>query len=396
MSIAPQVLTNLKSKVCEFVDRHSGEITALSLAIHEAKELGLQEFKSSAYLADFLRSFDLDVETGIAGLPTAFRAAAAGPVAKPTIALLAEYDALPGVGHACAHNIIGASAAAAGAALASLGGDLPGTILVFGTPAEETAGGKIPIAQAGFFADVDAVLMDHPLSGESKMGGSSLATHSFRIAYHGKPAHAAASPQQGVNALDAACIFLHAVGLLRQHVTEDVRMHGIIVKGGEASNIIPDHVEINYLARAAKRSTLDGVAERIKCCIEAGAVATGCTFDLVERRGYDPVKPNRVMDRVLRSAFAAAGIEIGEEALDLRGSTDLGQVSQLVPQACAYPSIAPAEVAGHSSEMAAAAASPEGHRVLLASAKALAMATLDLMASPDTLAAAWKEFREHE
>jgi amidohydrolase len=381
---------------CNFIESHGDEIVSLSLAVHEAKELGLQEFKSSQYLADFLKRHNLQVETGIAGLPTAFRAAAAGYTAKPLIALLAEYDALPGVGHGCGHNIIGASAAAAGAALAALGADLPGSVWVLGTPAEETAGGKIPIAQAGCFENVAAVLMEHPISGESRMGGTSLATHSFRITYHGKPAHAAASPQAGVNALDAACIFLHAVGLLRQHVTEDVRMHGIIAKGGEAPNIIPDHVEVGYLARAAKRSTLDGVAAKVKGCIEAGALATGCSFDLIERRGYDPVKPNRVMDEVLRSAFAAAGIDIGADPLNLRGSTDLGQVSQLVPQACAYPSIAPDSVAGHSSELAAAAASPEGHRVLLASAKALAMAALDLMAKPELLEAAWKEFRGNE
>lgn len=397
LSANEDMLNALKSRVGARVEAIADEIIALSLKIHDAKELGLEEFKSAGYLAEFLTKHGMAVETGIAGMPTAFKAAFEGAGRqKPLIAFLAEYDALPAVGHACGHNIIGASAAGAGAALAALGADLPGAVWVLGTPAEENAGGKIPMAKSGMLEPVDGVFMNHPTTGESRIGGTSLAIHSFRITYKGKPAHASGSPHEGINALDAACIFLHAVGLLRQHVTEDVRLHGIITKGGDATNIIPEHVELRYLARGSKRSELDTVAVKVKRCIEAGALATGCTVEITENRSYEPVKTNTVMSAVLQANFDAVGFDINPEPRHAKGSTDLGEVSQVVPQACANVSIGPATVIGHSQEFAAASASAEGHKALLASAKAMAMAALEVMMKPELVQAAWTEFREKE
>ena len=384
----------LKSKIGQFVDQISGELVELSLRIHDEPELGHQEFKACGHLTQFLSKHGLGVTTGSAGLPTAFKATFAGLKTKPNVAFLAEYDALPEIGHACGHNIIGVSAAGAGAALASLGCDLPGSAWVLGTPAEETAGGKVTMVQQGLFSEVDAVMMMHPTAGESRMGGTSTATHGFTIRYKGRPAHAAGAPQKGINALDAATIFLTSVGLLRQHVPEEVRMHGIITKGGDAANIIPELTEIRYLARAKSRPVLDEVVERVKACIQAGAIATGCEVEVQDRHGYEATKHNKVMARVLSENYAAAGIDVNPEPRDGKGSTDLGNVSQVVPQACAYPAIAPDTVAGHSRELCEAAGSAEGHKVLIASAKAMAWAAIDLMLDPRTVEQAWEEFRK--
>lgn len=387
-------INQLKQRVGTFVDGISSEIIDLSLRIHAEPELAFQEVKAAGYLTDFLKQHGLDVELGTAGMPTAFKAVYKGSSARPVIAFLAEYDALPHVGHACGHNIIGASAAAAGAALASLGKDIPGVAWVLGTPAEEGGGGKVIMVEKGVFDDVDAVMMDHPSSGESLMGGSSTAIHSFLIRYKGKPAHAAGSPHHGINALDAATIFFTCIGLMRQHVPEEVRLHGIITRGGEAANIIPEYTEIRYIARAKSRGVLDTVIRKIKGCIEAGAVGTGCQVEVEEKKGYDATKHNTVMARVLRENYERAGIPMDSRPRDGKGSTDLGNVSHVVPQACGYPAIAPATVAGHSHEFCQASASEEGNKVLIASAKALAWAAIDLMLKPELLEAAWKEFRE--
>jgi amidohydrolase len=384
----------LKERAGAYVDSIKDELIALSLRIHEKPETSFQEFSAQQNLTAFLTKHGLAVENGTAGMATAFKAAFTGHKEKPLIAFLGEYDALPQLGHACGHNIIGSAAAGAGAALASLGKDLPGAIWVLGTPAEEGGGGKIPMVEQGLFKDVAAVMMMHPTTGESLMGGTSTATYSFMIEYKGKPAHAAGSPHQGINALDAASIFLHAVALVRQHVPEEVRMHGLITRCGEAVNIIPEFSEVRYLMRANSRQVLDTVVEKVRACIQAGAIATGCSVTISEKRGYDATLPNATITNVLRENYGAAGIPMKQLPRTGKGSTDLGNVSQVVPQACGYPAIAPATVAGHSREMCAASASPEGHKVLIASAKALAWAAIDLMDNPATLDSAWAEFRE--
>jgi metal-dependent amidase/aminoacylase/carboxypeptidase family protein len=183
---------------------------------------------------------------------------------------------------------------------------------------------------------------------------------------------------------------------MRQHVKEEVRLHGIITRGGEASNIIPEETEIRYMARAKSRAVLDDAIEKVKRCIQAGAVGTGCSVEVEERKGYEATRHNSTLAAVLRDNYIRAGIEMAPEPRDGKGSTDLGDVSQVVPQACAYPAIAPSSVAGHSHEFAQAAASPDGHRVLLLSAKAIAWAAIDIMSDPAILDAAWKEFDSKE
>lgn len=388
--------SELKEKIYRACEELRDELIYISSEIHKNPELAFQEHKACELLTSFLKKEGFQVTKGVAGMETAFSASAAFGSGKPVIAILAEYDALPEVGHACGHNIIGTSAVGAGAALkrALEGVGVSGTVLVLGTPAEEGGGGKVIMVNAGVFRDVDAALMVHPTSGPSKIGGRSLATRSFVISYYGKPAHAAGSPTEGINALDAANIFFHAVACLRQHVSEDVRMHGIITKGGDAVNIIPEHTEIKYLVRSYSQKTLAHVSERVKECALAGAQATRCRVEIQEKDGYKARVPNKVLADVFRANLRALGEHILDAIVDGKGSTDFGDVSRAVPSCNAYVSIAPEGVAGHSREFCQASISQKGHEALLLSAKAMAATALDLMTDASLLHQARQEFEK--
>ncbi len=389
-------MEDLKARVCSVIDDLSSEFIETSHQIHENPELAFKEFKSAKILEALLAGHGMTVESGVAGMPTAFKAwATTGPGsasgAGPTIAILGEYDALPGVGHACGHNIIGTSAAAAGIALVKALGDIPATIIVFGCPAEEGGGGKIIMVREGLFKGVDAAMMTHPLPGESMIGGPNLATASFVVKYFGKAAHAAASPHEGINALDAVMIAFTAISYLRQQVTEDVRMHGFIAHGGEATNIIPEYVEARYLVRAEKRVTVDKISERVRHCFEAGALATGARLEITEGMRYSERVVNHTLADLMRANLRALGIPVKDEIQKVRGSTDFGEVSQVVPAVNAYLGIAPETVASHSREMALASKSPAGDKGLLDAAKAMAMTATDLICGPALLKRAQDE-----
>lgn len=387
-------LSDLKAKVSQVVDEMRDELVSLSLEIHRNPELAFNEKKAAAWLSGFLERKGLDVKRNIAGMETDFSGTFVSGQGGPAIAILGEYDALPEVGHACGHNIIGTSAVGAGAALKKVleGTGIPARILVLGTPAEEGGGGKVFMVDEGVFKDVDVALMIHPTSGMTKIGGRSTATHGFFFDWHGKPAHAAASPTEGVNALDAANIFFHAVACLRQHVPEDVRMHGIITKGGDAANIIPEHTQVRYILRSYSMKTIARIAEKVKDCARAGAVATGCTLEIQEKDGYKVRIPNKVLSRLFVDNMRICGEEVLDEISDSKGSTDFGDVSCAVPACNAYVSIAPEGVAGHSREFCQASASERGMAVLIISAKSLAYTALDLIVDPSLVAKAREEF----
>jgi len=384
----------LKKRAGDAVDSLSQTLRKISEDIHRNPELAFREYKAANWLASFLEGEGFKVQRSAAGMETAFIAEYVSAEGGPTVAILAEYDALPGVGHACGHNIIGTSAAGAGAALkrALSGTRLPGRVLVLGTPAEEGGGGKALMVKAGVFKDVDAALMVHPTSGLSRIGGRSLATHSFQFDYYGKPAHAAGSPTEGINALDAVNIFFHAVACLRQHVPEDVRMHGMITMGGDAVNIIPEHTQVRYLARSYSLKTLASVVERVKQCAKAGALATGCRLEIQEREGYLARIPNLAISEAFIANLRALGEEVLPGVVDSKGSTDFGDVSREVPACNAYIRIAPEGVAGHSREFCEAAGSAEGAAALYLSAKSMAFTAIDLLTAPELLARAKEEF----
>lgn len=411
-------LEEAKKAAARAVDGLAPVIKAASREIHDNPELGLVEFKASALLTGLLEGCGYTVRRGVAGLDTAFVATspwpprggsvepadgAAGlcparPGPFPTVALLAEYDALPGVGHGCGHNFIGAASVGAAMALAGVAADsdpFPGSLRVVGCPAEEGAvdgaGGKVALVEAGVFDDVDAALMVHPGSADS-LSGRSTCRVALEVSFRGKAAHAAGAPHEGINALEAVLQTLNAINALRQHLPGTVLVHGIVARGGDAPNVVPDDGIIRLYVRAPDPDGIEPAVEKVKNCARGAAMATGCQVSFREfARSYLNLVPNRPLDEVFARNMAALGRPPARSASDGRGtgSTDMGNVSHVVP--AIHPYVAITRQLGappsHSREFAAASVSPEGEEALIVAAKALAMTCLDLLLSPETLQA---------
>jgi amidohydrolase len=389
----------LKRRACDAVDRWAGELVETADWIRANPELGHQEYQASKRLTEMLRTAGANVEMGTAGMDTAFKAVLAGSGAGPTIAVLAEYDALPKLGHGCGHNLIATSALGAGLALTEVLGDLEGSVWVLGTPAEESAapnaGGKVHMVRAGIFDDVDASIMFHPAAETTMSDERSLAARGFEFYFHGKAAHAAGAPEDGINALDAVVAMYNAVSMLRQQVRSDVRIHGIILAGGAAANIIPDYAAIRYRTRADDADYLEGVVQRVIACAEGAARASGCRLEWTEYMPpYENTVPNTVLMRLMKSNLESLGLEVqSTRRRTSRGSTDFGNVTRVVPGVEARIAITEDwDVPGHSLEFEKAAGTDRGRQAMLAAAKGLAMTAIDLLGRPETLAEAKQVF----
>jgi len=382
---------DLKLEVGGRVDEQRDALLKLSLNIHDNPETGFKEERASGWLTAYLAQSGFRIEKGIGGFPTAFKAIYGG--GKPVIALLAEYDALPELGHACGHNIIAASStgAAVGSKLAV--DRYGGTVLVFGTPAEELFGGKISMLKAGVFDGIDAAMMVHP-GVHNAATNSALACQGIDLQFFGKAVHAAAFPDRGINALDAMLLAINGINSLRQHIQERARIHGIITNGGEAPNIVPGHTAASFLVRAPDCESLEELKSRFLKCFEGAATATGARLEYKWAEVvYEPMNNNIV----LASLFAQNLESLGRKVEPLGsyfpfGSTDVGNVSQVIP--AIHPSIAVAtpDVLLHSAEFVPAGISEAGHQGLMDAAKALAMTVTDLLAEPENMAAAKAEF----
>ncbi len=383
----------LKQRVCEAVDRRAPELIETADWIHAHPEIGHQEVEASKRLAGMLEGAGIPVEMGTAGMATAFKAVlGAQAAARPRVAILAEYDALPGLGHGCGHNLIGTSAIGAGLALKEVVPDLPGSIWVLGTPAEESAapnsGGKVHMVNAGVFNDVDAAIMFHPGTETAVTLDRSLAARGFEFYFHGRAAHAAGAPEEGINALDAVVLMYNAISVLRQQVRSDVRIHGIILSGGAAANIIPDYAAIRYRTRADDSEYLEDIVQRVVACAEGAARATGCTLEWKEYMpGYENTMPNQVLLELISANLRSIGVTVNNERRRSgRGSTDFGNVSRRVPGIEARIAITDViETPGHSVEFREAAGSDQGRQAMLVAAKGLAMTAVDLLTNPDYL-----------
>jgi len=393
----------LKQRVVEEVDARRDELIHISDTIHANPELAFEEFESAALLASVLEQEGFTVQRGVAGLETAFVASyttsplsppLGGMKGGPVVAVLSEYDALVGLGHACGHNIIGTASVGAALALRPILDQLPGTIRVIGTPGEEGVGGKIVMVKAGVFDGLDAAMMVHP-STRTMTRRDSLACYELKMEFFGQAAHAAGSPDKGINALDACVLTYNNISALRQQLTNDVRIHGIITHGGSASNIIPDYTAAEFLVRAVEKDVALAVLARVEDCARAGALAASAEVRLTRAdEHYANMVPNTVLADLFDANLAALGREVQPpEPNERMGSTDMGNVSHVVPALHPYIAIAPEEVAGHSPEFRAASISPEGHAGLLDAAKALAMTAIDLFSNPDLVDAAWEEHR---
>lgn len=382
----------LKASVRGEIDAHGHQLSSLSLKIHSNPELGFQEVKAATWLAEYLGGNGFSIEQGICGLDTAFRGSYGQ--GKPVIAILAEYDALPKLGHACGHNLIATSAVAAGVAAKLAVERWGGSILVIGTPGEELYGGKVVMANRGAFDGVEVAMMAHP--GLLNTATTQfLACHHLEVEFWGRPAHAAARPEAGINALEAMLLSFAAINSLRQHIKDKARIHGIITDGGEAPNIVPAHSAGKFIVRAEDDSYLDELKERVINCFSGAAKASGAKLEY--RWGevrYAPLRNNLTLARLFRRNMQSLGRKV--HLLDPGnsiGSSDMGNVSQLVPSIHPLVAIAPGKVLLHSPQFAQAAASEAGLRGLFDAAKALAMTVVDLVAVPEIVARVKDEFR---
>jgi amidohydrolase len=391
----------LKAAANREIDRIANLLIETSDWMADNPELGLQEYQASAKLTELLEEFGAEVTRGIAGLPTAFEARlpAGTPGQGGKVAIVAEYDALPDVGHGCGHNIIATAAIGAGIALSALGGRLPGTAVVLGTPAEESAvpnaGGKIPVLDHGHFDDVDAAIMVHPMTEDTIALTSSLVARGLEFEFHGRPAHAAANPHEGLNALDALIVMFNAIGLLRQQIRSDARVHGVITYGGGAPNVIPPYTSCRFRVRGTEPEYAEELVQRVIACAQAGATATGCRVEWREYiRPYLNMVPNHALGAAFRENLEALGRDVHDErSRDGSGSTDFGNVSHKVPSVYAYLGICGPEAGWHSKEVAAATKTPRGHAAIVAGAKSLAMTAIDILADETLREQAKEEHR---
>jgi len=363
------------------------DLIALSHGVHADAELAFEEHRSSARVAEALAAAGFDVTHGLAGMDTAVDARIG--TGDLTVAICAEYDALPAVGHACGHNVIAAAAVGAGLALAPLVDELGITLRVLGTPAEEGGGGKILMLDAGVFDGVHAAMMVHPAPYES-LTIPCLAVEHVGVTYRGKEAHASAFPELGRNAADALTVAQVAIGLLRQHITSDQRIHGIVTHGGDAPNVVPGRTEGSWYVRAATLAALEELSPRVHRCFEAGALATGCDVE-VELRS--PRYSEFLPDATLLAAYAREATAVGRvlpaegEDRGLAGSTDMANVSLRVPTIHPMLAIEADGAVNHQPEFTAAAARPSADRAVLDGATAMARTVIAVAEDPAARAA---------
>jgi len=380
-----------KDRLIAEVDRHAEALLDASHRIHEHPELLFEERFAAELLCDMLEGGGLKVERGAYGLETAFAARAGSD--GPTIAVLCEYDALPGIGHGCGHNVIATAGLGAGLAAAALADEVGGRVVVLGTPAEEGGGGKIYMGEAGAFEGVDAALMVHPADQDlAEMNVIAIAT--WEVEYFGAAAHAAAFPHLGHNALDAAVLGYNAVAALRQHIKSNERVHGVFTKAGDKPNIVPDHTVAEWYVRSGTIASLQPLKERVLACLQAGADAAGCRM---EHRATCPEYSDLRTNPAMAELYVANAERVGRTPVrrpenGVVGSTDMGNVSYLVPSIHPMIKVAPPGVAIHTKEFAGWAQAPEGDQAVLDGAKAMAMTVADLWLRPDVLDAARQAF----
>jgi amidohydrolase len=380
----------VSAAIATHVDAWAEQLAGLSHAIHAQPELAFAEHFAASAVADLLGSHARDVQVGKWGLDTAFHATAGS--GQPHVAILAEYDALPGLGHGCGHNVICASAVGAFLSLAPVIDELGGRVSLIGTPAEEGGGGKELIARAGGFDDVDAAMMVHP-AGADAVECPWLGLREVNVVYHGLAAHAAAAPYLGRNALDAVVTAYQSIAQLRQHLLPVERVHGVITDGGAKPNIVPDRAAAEFYFRSPTVATLQQLTDRAHAIFEAAAAATATTveIDWASVPVYLPVRTNRALGaRYISALDGRRRVQLA--AAVPSGSTDMGNVSVRVPSIHPKIAIAPPTVSAHSVAFAEWAVSPQADRAVLDGAIGLARTAADFLADEALRQATAAEF----
>lgn len=383
--------------IVESIDSNRQKYIETSQAIHARPEIGNQEFFACEQHVALLESEGFVVETAVAGHETSFYAVKDSGIPGPSVAYLAEYDALPGLGHACGHNIIGTTSVAAGIALSKALPEVGGRVVVLGTPAEEggpNGSAKGSFVKHGYLKDIDVALMIHP-SGKTALTTESLAVDPLDFHFFGRAAHASGSPEQGINALDAVILLFNGINALRQQLPTDVRIHGIITNGGDAPNIIPDYASARFYIRAESWSKTEEVAERVRSIAEGAALATGARVEI--ERFQNEVKDfvlNSVLDAVIKEELEAVGEIVHTEKRSGKGSTDAGNISYEVPTAHPHIKIGPDDLIAHTNEFREAAKSSLGDEAIIKGAKALASTGYRLLKDAELLHRVRKEYEK--
>ncbi|MCQ6266848.1 M20 family metallopeptidase [Fictibacillus sp. WQ 8-8] len=395
MTVISRTAGEIQEQIRTNIDVNQAAYIQTSHEIHDNPEIGNEEVFASSLLASLLEKEGFQVERGVAGHETAFVARKRSILDGPSVAFLAEYDALPGIGHACGHNIIGTSSVAAAIALASVIDEIGGEVAVFGTPAEEggeNGSAKGSFVKHGLLDGIDAALMFHP-GNANRITGTSLAVDPLDFEYIGKPAHAAAAPEKGINALDAVIQLFVGINALRQHVADDVKIHGIITHGGDAPNIVPEYAKARFYIRASTRAKLNETTKKVKAIAEGAALATGAKLNVIAfQNQVDNLLLNRSFDKVFQEQLESLGAEVDTSHRCGLGSTDAGNISQAVPTIHPYLQIGPDHIVGHTDEFREAAKSEQGDQALILGAKALALTGFQLLTNGEVLAGIKKEF----
>jgi amidohydrolase len=397
-------LSRRKGLVREAVEENRDRLEGIARYLYENPELGSEEEKAAERLTEELEKADFIVEREIAGISTAFKATYNSDERGARVAVIAEYDALPGVGHGCGHNLIAASAIGAGIAASMAMEGLKGEIMVVGTPAEEGhgryAGSKAILVEKGFWDDIDAAIMLHP-STSWGVGNQSLGIWFIKMEFKGQTSHAAVDPHRGVNALNAATLAYMAIHMLRQEAKRDANLviHGIISEGGSASNIIPDRAVCDFGVRSSQEDYLEQMVDKVENCAQGAALATGTQVKVNKKKLYSSKKLNIPLIRVLWKNYDELGLPLQDWKESIRGmplaSTDFGDVSQRIPVAGSYIKIAPEGTPGHSIQMADASVSEEGIEAMITGTKALANTIIELLSDQEILEEAKEYFQEN-
>lgn len=384
-------MSELKNQISQFIDTNAKIYQDISLAIHAKPEVSDFEYFASQTLSEQLKKEGFEIELPAAGHRTGFAATYKSNKPGPTVVFLAEYDALAGLGHGCGHNVFGATSSLAGAALKSIVDQIGGEVRVYGTPGEEggqNGSAKGSFVKKGYLKDVDFALCTHPGSGsEDGLSTRNYACAPVDIEFWGKPDHAAGCPQDGINALDAQILTYAAIGVLRQQLTDHIRIHGVIVEGGTAPNVIPEYTKAKYYIRAADIDTLHELYEKVENIVKGSALQTGCTSSM---KLYQNLVENMVLTPSLDAIYEKYITELGNtikhvEDVVMPGSSDVGNISQVVPTIQPHISITDVQIAGHSQDMVNASCSQKAMDAIVKGAKALAFTALELFENPEEL-----------
>lgn len=389
----------LRERVKSAIAQERNHVVEVAETIRLNPEIGYEEVMASQLLADHLKEAGYDVEKPYCGLATAFRATRRSGKPGPTVAVLAEYDALKGIGHGCGHNLIAGSGLATAIGIASVINEIGGNFVVIGTPAEEGGGGKIKLMDKGAFDDIDAALMIHHAGNQTGAplqwpDGTCLAVAHLDIEYFGKPAHSAADPYNGVNALNAVIKLFTGIDAMRQHVHMESRIHGIITHGGDAANVVPKYTSARMYVRAASRDYLEELMRLVTNIADGAALMTGCELKITEDNTCFDMRPNYTLGKRCYENMKEVGLDLdhGREGRGMH-STDFGNVSYKVPSVTGSFAISRDPIPGHSQQVVDASGSDYGYEQFLKTSTAMALTALDILTDPQLSLQAWHEHR---